>query len=198
MRLTRVYTRTGDDGTTSLATGERLPKDHIRIESYGTVDELNSVLALCLTHLENLSEEYKILIQNIIIATQNDLFNLGSDLATPIQNRFKNMKIISENEIIKIENTIDLLQKKLAPLSEFVLPGGGKLNAFFHLARTVCRRAERTVISFSKMDEINPSAVKFLNRLSDLLFVLSRFVQIESGLPENTWKKDKGFSNLEL
>jgi cob(I)alamin adenosyltransferase len=195
MRITKVYTKTGDKGQTSLADGSRASKADQRLKSYGTVDELNSVLGLCLESMRTASQKWDFL-DSWMIAMQNDLFNIGSDLATPVESRWKNMVIVEESHVTKLENMIDLLQKDLSPLQEFVLPGGSVLNGFFHLARTVCRRAERETVQLQELCEINPFALKYLNRLSDLLFVISRWVI--KGHLENTWKKDLGVASLTI
>lgn len=196
--MIKIYTKTGDKGTTGLSNGERVLKSELRIESYGTVDELNSIVGMCAEQLENLSFEVKTKIKTWLFAIQNDLFNLGSDLATPIESRWEKMKIISQLEVKQLEKIIDLCQEKLPPLREFVLPGGTVANATLHLARTVCRRAERVVVALAQKTEINTDAVKYLNRLSDLFFVLARYVQHELNAPEVTWKKEAGVLNLNL
>jgi len=203
MRITRVYTRTGDKGTTGLADGSRVAKTSLRLESYGTVDELNAVLGLCRTHAESLvsvSADRSTSFDAWLEAIQNDLFNLGADLATPLAGRWQNMLLVDEKDVKALETIIDGCQRELPPLKEFVLPGGSKLNASLHLARTVCRRAERNTVHLQQDEEINPCAVPYLNRLSDLLFVLSRWVLIVPGeqLREVTWSKEKGVRALNL
>lgn len=179
MRITRVYTKTGDKGTTSLADGSRVSKTDLRLETYGTVDELNAIVGLCrstLAEIQQLSSESKSLVDEWLERIQNDLFNLGGDLATPIASRWESMVVIGEFEINHLEQMIDRLQLDLAPLREFVLPGGTRLNAELHQARTVCRRAERLAVELQEQAEINSQAVPFLNRLSDFfLFHLVGF-----------------------
>lgn len=194
--MIKIYTKTGDKGTTGLTNGERVLKNELRIEAYGTVDELNCVIGLCLQKLDHLSKNVQTQLQTWLFAIQNDLFNLGSDLATPISSRFSKMKIISADEITQLEKIIDICQETLPELREFVLPGGTIANAHLHLARTVCRRAERCVVALAQTTDINPDAVKYLNRLSDLFFVLARYVQHEQNTPEVTWKKDGGVCGL--
>ncbi len=197
-RITKVYTRTGDKGTTGLADGSRINKDDVRIESYGTVDELNSIIAVCKQNLNNLpAAEFKLL-DNWLFAIQNDLFNVGSDLATPIVSRWKNMILVGKEEVTILEKMIDTFQICLTPLKEFVLPGGTLLNSYFHLARTVCRRAERNIVTLSRQEEINEFIIPYINRLSDLLFVLSRCVQHINKNQEVTWDKACGVRALNL
>ena len=196
MRITKVYTRTGDTGLTGLADGSRIKKNNIRIESYGIIDELNSILAICLQSINNLPREETAILNKWIIALQNDLFNIGSDLATPIESRWKNMILVSQNEVTILENMIDYCQESLVPLKEFVLPGGTLLNAYFHLARTVCRRAERFIVTLSDEQNINEFIIPYINRLSDLLFVISRWVQNKSQKQEVTWGKESGVRAL--
>lgn len=199
MRITRVYTKTGDKGTTSLADGSRVSKADLRLETYGTVDELNALVGLCRSSLER-SEELKpaaaAAADRWLEAVQNDLFNLGGDLATPVASRWENMIVVGEVEITKLEQMIDELQTALPPLREFVLPGGTRINAELHLCRTVCRRAERIAVQLQEHAEINPQAVPFLNRLSDFFFVASRWVQHHAGKPEVTWKKTGGLRDF--
>ena len=190
--MTKVYTRTGDKGTTGLADGSRINKDNIRIESYGVIDELNSILAICRQSLNNLPINDAQLLDKWLFAIQNDLFNVGSDLATPINSRRENMILVNQEEVTILEKMIDFCQESLPPLKEFVLPGGTLLNSYFHLARTVCRRAERNIVTLSREEKINEFVIPYVNRLSDLLFVLSRWVQSKCGQPEVTWDKKSG------
>ena len=196
MRITKVYTKTGDKGTTGLADGTRISKNNIRIESYGNIDELNSVLGICLQISKQNPFHESELLDSWLFALQNDLFNIGSDLATPIASRWKNIVIVAQEEVNILEKIIDHCQEALEPLKEFVLPGGTLLNSYLHLARTVCRRSERAIVTLAQQEEINPFVVPYINRLSDLLFVLSRWVQNKSQMPELTWKKDGGLKSL--
>lgn len=198
MRITRVYTRTGDKGTTALADGSRIAKNALRLETYGTIDELNAVVGVCRQFLEELPKEQAHALDAWCEALQNDLFNLGGDLATPIAARWANMIVIGNDDVAQLEKIIDRCQAELSPLREFVLPGGTRLNAFLHMARTVCRRAERLAVTLQDTEECNPSAVPYLNRLSDLFFVLSRWVQIHARRAEVTWAKEKGVRALAL
>ena len=198
MRIVKVYTKTGDKGTTGLADGSRVPKDDLRIECYGTIDELNSILGICRQNLEEMPKKERTILDSWIYSIQNDLFNLGADLATPLSSRWKNMIVLNETDTIQLEKMIDFCQNILEPLQEFVLPGGTKLNSYFHLARTVCRRAERLIVAFSTEKEINPNILPYINRLSDLFFVLSRWVQKLAERNEVTWNKNSGVRTIEF
>jgi cob(I)alamin adenosyltransferase len=173
--LNRIYTRTGDDGTTGLATGERRKKFDLRIEAYGTVDETNACIGLARVHTS-----HDLAIDDMLARIQNDLFDLGADLATPAESkplRTEPLRIV-EAQVERLEREIDGLNEHLAPLRSFVLPGGTPAGAALHLARTVCRRAERLVVALAGTPEetVSPAVVKYLNRLSDFLFVASRVV----------------------
>jgi cob(I)alamin adenosyltransferase len=170
--LNRIYTRTGDKGTTALATGERRPKYDLRITAYGTVDETNACLGLARLHTAG--SELDAMLGRI----QNDLFDLGADLATPETGKplpYEPLRI-TEAQVERLEREIDSLNEHLQPLRSFILPGGSPAAAALHLARTVCRRAERLVVELAAdpQEKVSPAAVKFLNRLSDFLFVAAR------------------------
>lgn len=179
----KIYTKTGDKGETGLFGGERVGKNNIRISAYGTVDELNSFIGLALTEIK--SEEIK----EILIDIQNKLFVVGSDLATPDneKNRKLNIKRTSEDFITKAEKDIDFISDKLEPLRNFILPGGSKGAALLHICRTVTRRAEREVVELKNSEYISDNILVFLNRLSDLFFVLSRYENQVSGIPDVKW-----------
>ncbi len=181
----KIYTKTGDKGTTALFGGMRVAKDNLRIESYGTVDELNSILGVVLTSIE----DDKLI--ETIRTIQNHLFNLGSDLATPILNNEKisHIERIDNNITEYLENKIDFFEAQLEPLTNFILPGGTKSAAFLHFARTVCRRAERLIVSLDNKEKINKNIVIYLNRLSDLLFVLARYSNQQNDIPDVIWQK---------
>lgn len=168
--LSRIYTKSGDHGETGLGDGARVAKDSSRVTAYGDVDELNTVLGVLLTH-ENVPE--KELIQGI----QHDLFDLGADLCVPPTSDTQSVPAlrITESQVERLEKAIDRLNEPMEPLRSFVLPGGSTASAWFHLARTVCRRAERSVVTLSHSESINQQSLIYLNRLSDLLFVLGRF-----------------------
>jgi cob(I)alamin adenosyltransferase len=168
--LSRIYTKTGDTGETSLGDGSRVPKDHVRVAAYGSVDELNAVLGLVLAQHPQAEEA------ELIRSIQNDLFDVGADLCVPSNSGEKpEARLrIQPGQVERLESAIDRLNARLSPLKSFVLPGGTALAAWCHLARTVCRRAERDVVSLVRQEPVNPQAVIYLNRLSDLLFVLAR------------------------
>jgi len=169
VRLTRIYTRGGDDGSTGLADGTRVSKDDLRIEAYGTVDELNSVLGFAARLAEEVDPTR--ILGPLLARVQNDLFDLGADLATP--GKSEGLRV-SASQIRWLEKQIDRQNAELAPLDSFVLPGGSELSCWLHLGRTVCRRAERLAVRLRARDPLNPQVLPYLNRLSDLLFVLAR------------------------
>ena len=191
VRITRVYTRTGDAGETALVGGHRVPKDSPRIEAYGTVDELNSILGLArVFNAEQLRRGRKHRwLDEVLRRLQNELFDLGSELATPREAFYEGMFRVGAAEVTALERLIDECQKDLAPLKSFVLPGGGRVGGFLHQARTVCRRAERGVLALSRAEDIGEWPLKYVNRLSDLLFVLSRWVGKHLGETEYLWQR---------
>lgn len=167
--LSRIYTKTGDGGDTALGDGSRVPKDHPRVAAYGSVDELNAVLGLLLAHHPDVAEA------DLIRGIQNDLFDVGADLCVPQTTQQTGDRLrVRPEQTVHLEKAIDRVNAGLAPLTSFVLPGGRAAAAWCHLARTVCRRAEREVVSLAHAESINPEVVVYLNRLSDLLFVLAR------------------------
>jgi cob(I)alamin adenosyltransferase len=179
--LNRIYTRTGDDGTTALGTGERRKKYDLRIASYGTVDELNAAIGLArLTTATDAAADVEV--DTMLGRIQNDLFDLGADLCTPETAKGKGpggeRLTVTEAQVTRLEAEIDRLNADLAPLRSFVLPGGTAAAAHLHLARTICRRAERMMVELADMPDetVSASAIKYVNRLSDFLFVASRFV----------------------
>jgi cob(I)alamin adenosyltransferase len=173
--LNRIYTRTGDDGSTALGSGERRPKFDLRIATYGTVDETNAAIGIARLHMKSEPE-----VDAILLRVQNDLFDLGADLAVPENPQKPNRERLRvvDSQVERLEGDIDKLNAGLAPLTSFVLPGGEAAAAHLHLARTVCRRAERLVVELAaKKDEaVGAPAIRYLNRLSDLLFVAARYV----------------------
>lgn len=175
-RLSKIYTRTGDDGSTGLGDGSRVPKDDRRVEAYGTVDELNSLIGLVLA-----SDELSTDIEDCLIRIQHQLFDLGGELCIP------GTTAITADAVRGLESTLDAFNTDLPPLTEFVLPGGIHEAAVCHVARAVCRRAERRVCTLAREENINENAVKFLNRLSDLLFVLARTLNRQAGEAEPLW-----------
>jgi cob(I)alamin adenosyltransferase len=191
IRITKVYTRTGDKGFTKLVGGKKVAKDAPRIESYGTLDELNSVLGLARVFNDDLKGRLPAAqrLDEIFRRLQNELFDLGSELATPADFSYEGMFTVGDNEVKALEQLIDELQKDLTPLNSFILPGGGKVSGFLHQARTVCRRAERDILRLMREESISEWPLKYVNRLSDLLFVLSRWVSKNLGEPEYLWER---------
>src|ERR671919_103829 len=191
IRITRVYTRTGDKGETSLVGGKRVSKDSPRIDAYGTIDELNSIIGLArVFNEENLDAgEAHQFLDGVLCKIQDELFDLGSELATPPEFFQEGMYRVSEKEIERIEKLIDKCQKDLEPLKSFILPGGGRVGAYLHQCRTVCRRAEREILRLSRAEEINHDVIKYMNRLSDLFFVLSRWISKQTGEQEYLWQR---------
>jgi len=195
MRITRVYTKTGDQGQTRLVGGQQVPKDHVRIASYGTTDELNAILGIVRwqNRGSGAAAEAVEQIDEMLHRIQNDLFNVGSDLATRPGDRWPGMIRITEADVERLEGWIDTLNEDVGPLKEFILPGGGPVGAFLHQARTVCRRAEREVVALLREEpETGVMPMKYLNRLSDYLFVLGRWAAKQLGEPEYMWERPKG------
>lgn len=176
----KIYTKKGDTGETSLYGGQKVSKTSSRIESYGTVDELNSVLGMVLSN--PISNQTKSFLHTV----QHQLFVLGADLATPISKEVR-INRISEEEITFLEQSIDEMETQLPPLKNFILPGGTNAGSAIHYSRTVCRRAERITIECSKEESLSPLSIMYLNRLSDFLFVLGRFENHLSGTEETPW-----------
>jgi cob(I)alamin adenosyltransferase len=191
MRITKVYTKTGDKGTTALVGGTRVLKNHPRIDAYGTVDELNSILGLILSFAREDNGFAKSLdiIETSILRIQNHLFNVGADLATLPEHRWVGMIRVGNTDVGWLESEIDRLNESLPPLKEFILPGGGIISSFCHQARTVCRRGERNCL-FLLDDEEETGVITYLNRLSDYLFVLGRWVAKEKGESETFWSRE--------
>lgn len=183
VRLTRIYTRAGDAGETSLGDGTRVRKTDPRLEAYGTVDELNSLLGLALAR--ELPEEFRPWLEGI----QNDLFDLGADLSVPLEDERERLRV-SEAQVERLEELCDLVNERLEPLKSFVLPGGSEPAALLHVARSVCRRAERLAVALAEERSVNPAALAYLNRLSDLLFILARAAN--AGSPEPLWRPGGG------
>lgn len=178
-RLSKIYTRTGDDGTTGLGDGSRTQKDSLRVEAYGTVDELNSTLGMLIATLDDQA------IANVLLDVQHDLFDLGGELCMP------ELSLIKDRHTSRIERELDQLNALLPPLKDFILPGGSLAAAQAHLARTICRRAERRVISLARQEPVNDVVIHYLNRLSDLLFVIARTVARASGAGEVLWEHER-------
>jgi len=183
VRLTKIYTKTGDDGTTALASGERRNKNDLRIEAYGTVDEINSAIGVARLHTSGA-------VDTMLAAIQNDLFDLGADLATPAPPAGQTLPYeplrITEAQVSRLERDIDALNAELRPLNSFVLPGGAPPSAYLHVARTIARRAERILVSLMACESISAPALKYLNRLSDFLFVAARYLN-DKGARDVLW-----------
>lgn len=178
-RLTRIYTRTGDDGTTGLGDGSRIPKDAMRVEAMGAVDELNSAIGVLLANdLDDTS-------RSTLTDIQHSLFDLGGELSMP------GTSVITDDRVMTLEERLDTMNNGLAPLKEFILPGGSSAAAACHLARAICRRAERRLHSLSKTDTVNPASIRFLNRLSDLLFVLARHINKDAAIADVFWQHER-------
>ncbi len=182
MKLDKIYTRTGDEGKTSLGDGSRLPKFHLRVSAYGSIDEANSVIGLAMLNVSDLK------ILKLLRHIQNDLFDVGADLCRPERpDSDKPLLRITEDQVTWLENEIDRFNSELDPLTSFVLPGGSPASAGLHHARTVTRRAERDVVRLSADEPINPAVLRYVNRLSDLLFVLARFLN-DKGKEDVRWQ----------
>ncbi len=196
LALNRIYTKRGDTGETGLAGGQRVPKDSLRIESYGTVDELNSFLGLALVSCyEQSGRDPNIgLLAGIMRRVQHELFNLGSILATRPEDMHPKQARITPAEIAQLEREIDAMNEDLPPLRSFVLAGGTRFNAELHIARTVCRRAERLVVALARQEQVPPEAIQYLNRLSDALFVWSRWANYILRTPEVLWDPNQAAS----
>jgi cob(I)alamin adenosyltransferase len=192
IRLSRIYTRTGDKGTTALVGGKRVPKESGRLESYGTVDELNSVVGIVRTYLmeyqDRLGDDYA-WYSEMLRRIQNELFDVGSELATPPDGEYEGMHKMGAGEVTQLEEEMNRMEKDLEPLKSFTLPGGGVLNAFLHQARTVCRRAERVLWRVKREEEIGDQVIIYINRLSDHLFVQSRWIAKRLNEPEFLWDR---------
>ena len=191
IRITRVYTRTGDKGETALVGGRRVAKDSLRIEAYGTIDELNAIIGLArVFNAEQLRRgKAHRRLDEVLRRLQNELFDLGSELATPGDAAYEGMFRVGEKEVTALERLMDECQKELAPLKSFVLPGGGRVSGFLHQARTVCRRAERRILALSRAEPTGEWPLTYVNRLSDLLFVLSRWAGKHLGETEYLWER---------
>ncbi len=189
VRLNKIYTRTGDDGTTALVTGPRRLKHDLRVDAYGTIDETNSTIGIARLHTAGMAE-----LDAMLMRIQNDLFDLGADLAAPEtgeQRSYEPLRVI-EAQVTRIESEIDLLNAGLDPLKSFILPGGSPAAAYLHLARTVARRAERIMVELSRFEgeTIDEPALKYINRLSDFLFVAARFAN-DGGRADILWVPGK-------
>ncbi len=193
IRINKVYTKSGDQGETCLVGGKKIAKNDIRICSYGEIDELNSYIGGCrqlIVDLQSENPDFEKL-SNILYRTQNELFNLGNMLATLNEDIHEGMPKIEDLHIDKMEGDIDYFNKNLPGLKSFVLPGGSQLNIWFHISRTLCRKCERTVLSLSQKEPIDSIIIKYLNRLSDGLFVWGRWVNVVQEHSEVVWNPNK-------
>jgi len=193
MRITKVYTKTGDKGKTRLAGGQQVWKDSVRVEAYGDVDELNSSIGVVRAfNAESVGNHPSAgLLEEELRWIQNKLFDVGGLLATAPGQTFKNMPTVTSGDVTRLEKLIDSCQKDLPPLKEFVLPGGGKISSLLHQARTICRRAERRCVRLVREEPLDPALVRFLNRLSDTLFVLARWMLRKEGRAELLWRRNQ-------
>jgi cob(I)alamin adenosyltransferase len=196
LALNRIYTRRGDTGETSLVGGQRVQKDALRIESYGTIDELNSFVGLACVSAEELGAKLPRLLElaTILKRVQHELFNLGSILATLPEDVHPKQPRVTELEVTQLEAEIDRMNEELPDLRSFVLPGGCRLNAELHVCRTVCRRAERLLIGLAREEQVPAEAIHYVNRLSDALFVWSRWANRAIGVPEVLWEPNQAAS----
>jgi cob(I)alamin adenosyltransferase len=191
LAIHRVYTRRGDQGETSLAGGQRVPKDGPRIEAYGAVDELNSFVGAARVTAGELAP-----LAAILLRVEHELFNLGSILATLPEDVHPRQARVTEAEVAQLESEMDRMNAELPPLRSFVLPGAGRLSAELHICRTVCRRAERATVALARVESVPPEALRYLNRLSDAMFVWSRWASHVTGAPENLWEPNQSSSGL--
>ena len=187
IRINKVYTRKGDAGKTRLIGGNETWKDNIRVEAYGTVDELNASIGLCRELIKEMKNTKFDSLIKFLNSVQNELFNLGTQLATDEKGNSKNLPQLSDDAILKLESKIDTANELLSELTSFILPGGSVINAQFHIARNICRRAERRVVSLAIKENVDTINIRYLNRLSDALFVWSRWVSSIIGDKENLW-----------
>lgn len=177
----KIYTKTGDKGTTSLFDGTRVGKDDPCVDTYGDVDELNAMLGICLSDLNEKD------VRELLIEIQHDLFALGAQLANPAHKKQKNKTSFTEEKIKHLEDSIDKFEAELKPVKDFILPGGASSSARLHFARTICRRAERKIVSLMKKEKIDNVLLVYINRLSDLLFVLARVMNKRAGIGDISW-----------
>jgi cob(I)alamin adenosyltransferase len=185
VKLTKIYTRTGDDGSTGLVGGTRVPKNSLRVAAYGELDELNAHLGLCFTRA---TEDQRLTLAEKLLVLENELFDMGAELATPPGAEWPSMTKVQPQHVEKLESWIDELNGQLAELRSFVLPGGTLLNASLHIARCVCRRVERSILTLNEVEPVSPHLIHYVNRLSDLLFVMSRHEMFLAKKDEVLWK----------
>ena len=184
-RLSRIYTKTGDFGQTGLGDGSRIEKTHPRIVAIGAIDELNSAIGMTIEEIPTEESIELVSLSKMLRDLQHRIFDLGGELSIP------GFAIIKSEHVDKIENYLDKLNEELKPLENFILPGGSRLIAAYHMARAICRRAERETVALSQTEKVNEESLKFLNRLSDLLFVAARSAAAKSGKEEVLWRQDQ-------
>ncbi len=196
LTLSRIYTKTGDGGETRLASGEKVPKDSPRLECYGTVDELNSFVGAARLEAEGAAEKSPRLAElaRTLARIQHELFNLGSILATAAGKAHPKQARVTDADVARLESEIDGMNAELPALRSFVLPGGTRLNVELHVCRTVCRRAERLLVSVARVEEIDGVNIRYVNRLSDAFFVMSRWANVVMGAEEVLWSPNKSAS----
>lgn len=183
----KIYTKTGDTGETGLFGGARVAKDHARIEAYGTLDELNAVLGLALVGAGRADEAFCAALERV----QSELFQVGAELATP-QGKSVGIELIGESQVVALEAEIDRMETRLAPLKTFILPGGSELSARIHVARTVCRRAERALVSLHHVESVRSEVLRYVNRLADYLFVAARYANLQAKVSDVPWVATRG------
>ncbi len=196
LALNRIYTKGGDKGETSLVGGQRVPKDDPRIEAFGSVDELNAFIGLARVSCQESDDPRLHAFASILLRVQHELFNLGSILATRPEDAHPKQPRVTDAEVEQLEREIDASNADLAPLRSFVLPGGTRVNAELHAARTICRRAERLLTGLARREQVPPEAIRYLNRLSDALFVWSRWANHILGAAEVLWEPNQAASAL--
>ena len=196
LAINRVYTRQGDKGETGLVGGQRVAKDSARIEAYGTVDELNAFLGAARATVNQIAAQEPLLagLGAVLLRVQHELFNLGSILATLPEDVHPRQPRVTDAEILQLEKGMDAMNEDLPPLRSFVLPGGSRIDAELHIARTVCRRAERACVALARTESVPPEAIRYLNRLSDALFVWARWAAHTSGAGETLWEPNQSAS----
>jgi len=192
MRITKVYTKKGDAGQTRLAGGQQVWKNSLRVEVYGTIDELNAAIGLVRVFTRECIQDYPPLtrLEEESRWIQNKLFDMGGILSTAPGQKLNRMPLVSDDDVLRLERCMDECQQALAPLTEFVLPGGGKVSSFLHQARTICRRAERRCVELARKESVEPAIIRFLNRLIDTLFVFARWVNLICKEPDFLWERD--------
>ena len=191
LTINKVYTKAGDSGETYLVGGQKISKDHLRVCSYGEIDELIALVGGCRESIIYFNQTNIKNLLPILKRIQNELFNVGNMLATTEGKVYNNMPQVDKNHIKNLEEEIDFYNKKLPVLKSFILPGGSDINIWFHLSRTVCRRAERSVVKLSNNENIDTNIIKYLNRLSDALFVWSRWINYTLNLDESIWNPNE-------